>query len=478
MTEHKMSAPPRLAGELVADPASVELTASIADHVARVANAPLTEADTEAARRLLLDNFIVSLWGATRPWTREIAQWTRRFAGTGASPVLGADWLADPSIAALVHGTAAHSYELDDTHDETLSHPGAAIIPAALAVAAATDAPQADLLRALAAGYEAMALLGASAGGMETVHRGFHPTSVFGSFGAATACICLHACQRGEAVTRDLLIAAWGHALSQACGAMQFSAEPGGGEVKRVHAGYGARNGVLAAEFAHLPAVTAPRRVAEGVYGLAALFGGPLRHVAPAQRLQIHNISFKPYACCRLFHSTIDALREVTDGFTTPPEAIERITLSGPQLIADQHMLLRPRGSMAAQYSAPFIVGATLAYGPQRYDAYGDEHMDDAAILAIADKLRFELSEELTRTYYPHRFATGVRLRLADGSERYAMVADSIGTPRKPLTTEQILAKGLGLEGGAALGERLLQGIRDGSQGGRALAQLLAQSLR
>lgn len=474
-----MTAPQKLARACVDDPASVELTASIAGHVARVANAPLAEADTEAARQLLLDNFIVSLWGATRPWTREIAQWTRRFAGTGASPVLGTGWSADPSVAALVHGTAAHSCELDDTHDETLSHPGAAIIPAALAVAAATDAPQADLLRALAAGYEAMALLGASAGGMETVHRGFHPTSVFGSFGAATACICLHAYADAEAVTQDGLIAAWGHALSQASGAMQFSAEAGGGEVKRVHAGFGARNGVLAAEFARMPAVTAPRRVAEGLYGLAALFGGPLRHVEPADSLQIRNISFKPYACCRLFHSTIDALREVTRDFSTPLDAIDEITISGPQLIADQHMLQRPGGSMAAQYSAPFIVGATLAYGPQRYDAYGDEHMEDAAILAVADKVRFELSEELARTYYPQHFATGVRMRFTDGSERYAMVVDSLGTPRKPLTRQQILAKGDGLAGGAGgrIGARLQACIWDGGQGGRALAHSLAQAL-
>lgn len=474
-----MSVSRKLARAFVDDPASVDLTGSIADHVARVANAPLTEADAEAARKLLLDNFIVSLWGATRPWTREIAQWTQCFAGTGASPVLGTNWRAEASVAALVHGTAAHSFELDDTHDETLSHPGAAIIPAALATAAATDAPQADLLRALAAGYEAMALLGASAGGMETVHRGFHPTSVFGSFGAATACTCLRAAARAEAVTREGLIAAWGHALSQSCGAMQFSAEPGGGEVKRVHAGFGARNGVLAAEFARMPSVTAPRRVAEGLYGLAALFGGPLRHVEPTETLQIHNISFKPYACCRLFHSTIDALREVTHGFSTPLDTIAAITISGPQLIADQHMLQRPEGSMAAQYSAPFIMGATLAYGPHRYDAYGDEYMTDAAILGIAQKVRFELNEELARAYYPQHFATGVRMRFTDGSERYTMVVDSMGTPRRPLTKAQILAKGDGLAAGAGapVGVRLQACIWDSGQGGRALAHGLAQAL-
>lgn len=473
-------APQKLAGELVTDPASADMTASIADHVVRVATAPLTEADVEATRRLLLDNFIVSLWGATRPWTREIAQWTKRFAGSGESPVLGGDWTADASIAALVHGTAAHSYELDDTHDETLSHPGSAIIAAALAVAAEADAPQDVLLRALAAGYEAMALLGSSAGGMETVHRGFHPTSVFGSFGAATACVCLQAFQRGEAVTRELLVSAWGHALSQACGSMQFSAEPLGGEVKRVHAGFGARNGVLAAEFARMPAVTSPSRVVEGAYGLAALFGGPLRQVRPAAQLQIHNISFKPYACCRLFHSTIDALREVTQDFTLPVQDMVSITISGPQLIADQHMLRHPRSSMAAQYSCPYIVGATLAYGPERYDAYGDDYVNDAAILDIACKVQFELSEELTRKYYPSRFATGVSIRLRDGSVRSSMVVDSIGTPRKPLSTEQILAKGHGLvaQTGARPGVLLQARIWDGKQGARALANALTQVMR
>jgi 2-methylcitrate dehydratase PrpD len=258
---------------------------------------------------------------------------------------------------------------------------------------------------------------------------------------------------------------------------MQFSAEAAGGEVKRVHAGFAARNRVLAAEFALMEAVTAPRRAIEGRYGLAALFGGPLRHVAPAGQLQIHDISFKPYACCRLFHSTIDALREVTQGFSVPPERIATITISGPQLIADQHMLRRPEGSMAAQYSAPFIVGATLAHGPRRYDAYADEHLRDPAILELADKVRFELSEELTRLYYPSHFATGVCMRFTDGSERKAVVVDSAGTPRRPLSKEQVLAKGDGLAAGewASIGARLQAYLWDGSQGARSLAHRLAR---
>ncbi|WP_244099971.1 MmgE/PrpD family protein [Burkholderia anthina] len=61
--------------------------------------------------------------------------------------------MANASVAALVHGTVSHSYELDDT----LNHPGAPVIPAVLAVAARAGASQAMLFRAVAAGYEAMA---------------------------------------------------------------------------------------------------------------------------------------------------------------------------------------------------------------------------------------------------------------------------------------------------------------------------------
>ncbi|MGC4249969.1 MAG: MmgE/PrpD family protein [Sphingobium sp.] len=419
-------------------------TLDLLRHVARVANSDLEPRDVEAIRRLFIDCFLVSLWGSTRPAAKELAQWSQQFAGTGPCPVLGANWTTEPSTAALIFGTAGHSYELDDTHDETTSHPGCVIIPAALAVGTATGATQAELFRAVAAGYEAMTLVGCTAGGLDTVHNGFHPTSVFGSFGAATACLSLYAFQKGETVSEDMLATAWGHALSQACGSMQFSLEPRGGEVKRLHAGLGARNGVLAAQFTQLPAMTTPHLCVEGAYGVAGMFGGPLREVKPGDDLQIHIISFKPYSCCSLFHSTIDALRQITDDFTAPTDNIEDILIARPRLIAEQHMT-PAQSTMTAQYSCPYIVGATLAYGPTRYDAYGEEFLNDPAILRIAAKVRFEVDEELERTYYPRQFATSATIRHADGTQRSAMVTDSLGTARHPMTLDQLLAKGDGL---------------------------------
>lgn len=457
------------------------ITERLAEHVASVANSASTEPENETLRRLLLDNFVVSLWGATRPAARSVADWSQRFAGSGTSFVLGREWTADSSIAALVHGTAAHSYELDDTHNATASHPGSVVIAAGLAVAAETgpSVTEAHLFQALIAGYEAMAIVGMAAGGMAAVHRGFHPTSLFGAYGAATTTTALRSLREGKPVAPVDIQRGWGHALSQPSGSMQFSAEPSGGEVKRVHAGLGAHNGIRSADLAALPAVTAPSLTVEGEYGLAACFGGPVVEVPLSGTRQIQRLSLKPYSCCRLFHSTIDALREATDGFQLSPDSIDEILVTGPKLIAEQHMT-PAESSMTAQYSCPYIVGATLAYGPTRFDAYGEEFLEDPLITSIADRVRFEVDTTLEEKYYPEHFATAVRLTLADGTVRSAEVIDSLGTEERPLSIEQIAAKADGLAGHGlgGVGERLISGIWAGGDASTITAVLIEESLR
>lgn len=460
------------------------LTERLAAHVAIVAKAAPSQQDTEIVRRLLLDNFIVSLWGMTRPAAGEVADWTRRFAGSGTSAVLGRQWTTDPSIAALVHGTAAHSFELDDAHNSTASHPGAVIIPVALAVA---GEPGPSLTRdrffaAIIAGYEAMALVGEAAGGMAAVHRGFHPTSLFGGFGGAVTALAIRAARGGTTLDGDLVTKAWGLALSQPSGSMQFSVEPTGGEIKRVHAGLGAHNGIRAADFADLAAVTAPRHALDGTYGVAASFGAPPREVldeARWQTRQIDALSLKPYACCRLFHSTIDALAIATDGFTAEPGELTDILVTGPTLIAEQHMT-PAESSMTAQYSCPYVVGATLAYGPSGYDAYSEEHLDDPKIRQIADLVRFEVDSEMERTYYPEHFATAVRLTYADGTVREAQVVDSVGTAENPMTIENIRAKadGLARHGLDGVADRLATDVWNDAADPAQLAEALHRESR
>jgi 2-methylcitrate dehydratase PrpD len=357
------------------------------------------------------------------------------------APIAGT-WLeVAPSIAALINGTAAHGYELDDTHDASMSHPGAVVIPAATALAAEIGASVDELIAAIACGYEAMTRVGMAADAHQVIQDGHHPTALFGGFGAATAAArLLHLDEHG-------LARAWGHVLSLAGGSMQFSDEPEGTTVKRLHAGYAAQNGVLAAELA-ARGVSAPARALDGKYGFLALYAKRPRidelSVKAGVPLQIHRISIKPYSCCRLFHSLIDGLREVSEGFKLPDEAIKRIDVSGPDCMLDQHMLRRPTSVMAAQYSMPFIVGATLAYGPHRFDAYREDRLRDARIMAIIDKVEGAADAEI-EAQFPSHMGTAVAITLSDGSVRTARVMDSRGTPANPLSLDELTGKAQGL---------------------------------
>ncbi|MCB1741961.1 MAG: MmgE/PrpD family protein [Gammaproteobacteria bacterium] len=401
----------------------------------------LAQADHAQLERLLLDWCAVVIRGTQTPWGEKLHSWARDNAGAGGAWLAGSGTRRAAAAAALVNGTCAHGYELDDTHDDSMSHPGAVVISAAMAVAGQIDAEGGRVLPAIVAGYEAMARIGMAANALESIQFGFHPTSVFGGFGAAAAAAHL------KGLSPEQLAMAWGHCLSMCAGSLQFSEEPKGTMVKRLHAGFPAHNGVLAAELAEL-GVTAPVQALEGRYGLFTLYGREPRpellRRSPEAPLQIHRVSIKPYSCCRKFHSLIDALHEATGGGTLEPDAIESITVFSPAAAIDQHQQRRPDSVMAAQYSMPYIVGATLGYGATRYDAYEVDHHRDARILSIIDKVQAERDPSF-ESDFPAHMGNAVSIRLKDGTLKSARVQDSRGTPFRPLAMDEVRSKAAGL---------------------------------
>lgn len=397
----------------------------------------LSPEDHEQLQRLLIDYASVTLCGSVQPWGRILTDWAGAHGADGKVLLIGSGKRAGANAAAMVNGTSAHGYELDDTHDKSMSHPGAVVITAAVAAGTETGATGKQLLAAIVAGYEVMTRVGMAANSLGVIERGFHPTATFGVFGAAVAAGKLYGLDANQ------IAQAWGIALSMSSGACQFAFEPKGTMVKRMHAGIPAHNGVIAAQLAQL-GLAAPVQALEGGYGFFKLFGvdaDPSRLTkADDAPLEIHDISMKPYSCCRKFHSLIDALEQATDGFSIPVEEIEGITVRAPNTAIGSHMMRRPDSVMAAQYSMPYIVGATLAYGPRRYDAYGLDHHDDQKILSIVDQVEAVPDAELNNMV-PVKMATGVDITLRGGGTRQATVLDSLGTPVRPMSTIEVKGK-------------------------------------
>ncbi len=415
----------------------VGISLALAEEIVGLQAYTLSQEDHEQLQRLLLDYAAVTLCGSVQPWGRTLTEWAGAHGADGKVLLIGSGKRAGANSAAMVNGTAAHGYELDDTHDKSMSHPGAVVITAALAAGTETGASGEQLLSAIVAGYEVMARVGMAANSLGVIERGFHPTATFGVFGAAAAASKLYGLDAMG------IAQAWGIALSMASGACQFAFEPKGTMVKRMHAGIPAHNGVIAAQLARL-GLAAPVQALEGNYGFFKLFGvdpdPSLLTKAKDAPLEIHDISMKPYSCCRKFHSLIDALEQATDGFSIPVEDIEGITVRAPNTAIGSHMMRRPDSVMAAQYSMPYIVGATLAYGPRRYDAYGTEYHEDRRILTIVDQVQAVPDAELDRLV-PAKMATGVDLTLRSGGTRRATVLDSLGTPVRPMSTIEVEGK-------------------------------------
>jgi len=431
----------RISGGVTKSPPDRDLTAVLAENLAALNYAALSSADQTQIKRLVLDHVGVCRRGAEQPWCLALREWAGRYAGSGASVVFATALRTAPNVAALVNASAAHGMELDDTHDSSVSHPGAVVIATALALGIQHQISGGEIMAAIAAGYEAMGRAGRAVGASDVIEFGYHPTALFGGFGAAaTAGKLLGLDGRGIA-------SAWGLMLSMAGGSMQFSEDPLGTTVKRLHGGYGAHNGILAAEFAAL-GIAGPSRALDGRYGLGRLFGQHPNFeelVRPNDApLEIHRISMKPYPCCRLFHSTIDALRDVTENFFLDPDQISEIRVGGPAIMCTQHMLRRPVSVMAAQYSLPFSLATSLVFGPDVYEAYGEDKFEDARILRLADKVDAVEDSEMEAAF-PEHFGSWVELRTLNGETRRADMLDSIGTPARLMDTAALQDKIAGL---------------------------------
>src|SRR3954464_15441933 len=172
--------------------------------------------------------------------------WLACAEGGRAEPAAWAAQAAADPVAAL--GAAGHVLDFDDTFLPGIAHLSAPVAPAALYVAAEIGATVEDMLAAYAAGFEAMGAL-ARASHPALYDRGFHPTAVCGSVGAAVAAARLLEADEDTAVALAVLRAAGLRAAF-------------GSDGKSLQVGLAASAGVTAARLAAHGATASHARVA------------------------------------------------------------------------------------------------------------------------------------------------------------------------------------------------------------------------
>ena len=398
----------------------------------------LDDADATQVHYLLLDHAANSLGGLDAESTRIV----RRFVASrpGESPAPGG-LRAPEEYAALVAGVSAHALESDDTHQPSSSHPGSAVFPTALALAESTEADFEAFAGAVVAGYEVIARIGEAATAAGQYDRGFHPTGTVGVFGAAVTAGRLLGLDAAQ------LRSALGIALSQSAGSMAFL--DGGAWTKRLHPGWAAHAGIVAARLAALGYI-GPIDPIAGRSGFLQAYSdvsepGALTAGLGTADLAIHTTSIKAYACCRYNQAPIDAILTLVRAHDITPGDVARVRVgvleAGWGIVAEPEAeKRRPASIVDAQFSMPYAAAVAVlhrAAGTRQFRPDAIASPDAAALMDRVDCYRSERLEAI----FPQHWPAEVEIELTDGRVLREYVEGAKGDPERPLSPAELEAK-------------------------------------
>ena len=220
------------------DAATGHATATLAAFASTLTFHDIPDAVIAKAKLCLLDTVGCCIYGSALAPVQKLLHMVLAEGARPVSTVLGTPHRIAPAQAALVNGTAAHAFQLDEVHAGATLHPGSVVIPAALALAeAAGGVSGADFLVAMLAGYEVGIRVGRATGG-RMFKRGYHNQGTTGTIAAAVAAA------RILKLDANATMHAMGLAASQAAGLMAVQE---GANAKAFHSGRASQSGVYAA---------------------------------------------------------------------------------------------------------------------------------------------------------------------------------------------------------------------------------------
>jgi 2-methylcitrate dehydratase PrpD len=431
----------------------------LTEYLASLNERNLTEPLTRYATMALMDNLACGLYGARQPWSKMVAELAKSEDSRGRATLFGHTETIAPIHAALANGTAIHAFELDDVLLGALSHPGAVVVPAALAAAQTHGASGARFLLALVAGYETMWRV-ARALNTAHNHRGFHTTAVAGPIASTVAAAVV----MGFDAKR--LRSAIGIAGSSAGGLKAFT-QGSGGMIKRMHPGRAAEAGVLACELASR-GFTGPQHAIDGKYGLLPAFEGESARPALLDQdlggsFAITHVHVKLWPCCSLLHAAVQALETIRNEHDLEPGRVQSIRMRTSARIIMQNGDPDPHEPMAAQYSLPFCAAAALAADAQDPVTFEPQSLGNARVRDLLNRVELVEDEEIN-AQYPDHVGSKVEVTLDSGTVLRAEVLDPHGTPADPCTFEEMEKRFGKLTASVktpAASERILRLVRD-----------------
>jgi aconitate decarboxylase len=420
------------------DTAVRPVTRELADFIAEFRYEDLPAEVVEMAKRCLLDSLACGVYGSRTPWVEAVVRTVGQWGEGKVASAWGLDFRAGYLGTAMINATAAQGYELDDCHDQSMSHYGAGVIPTVLALAEVFGPfTGQQLITAIVAGYEVGTRVGNTVS-PSMFHRGFHPCGPTSTFAAAAATAKLLGLDNEQTLHAIAL------AGSSAAGLMaaQF-----GAMAKRFHSGKAAMNGIIAALSAR-EGLTGIRDVLEAPYGgfcstYASDYDLDYAVKGLGQHWEILRNGFKQYSSLASSHSTVDALRAIMRDHGVTADDVEHVHVETTEMVKVHcgWPYVNNGETIQAQMNMFFTGATTLIDGTAFLDGYTDERLGDPRVIELANRFDCVVAPDLDALGKDEMRAVRVTLTTKAGDSHTESVTYRSGHWKNPITDEDLSAK-------------------------------------
>src|SRR5246127_1252619 len=416
-----------------ANPGPGKVMDALSAYMSAARSRELPDEVTEQAKFHLLDTIAAMISGSELPPGQAAQRHIREHSGTGPTTVVSSTLTSPPIDAALANGVMAHADETDDSHNESRSHPGCAVVPAALAAGEVYGIDGTSLLRAVTLGYDVGPRVVMAMGGAGFSYTSSLSThSIAGTFGAAAAAAC--------AAGLDARQMRWvlDYTAQQSSGIVAWRRDTDHIEKAFVFAAMPARNGVTAALL-----------VKSGWNGVDDVLSGPDNFFAAyapkaqperlieklGERYEITQTDIKKWTVGSPIQGPLDAIEAIRSKKPFDADQVKKVTVRLAPSVANvvdnrdipdiclQHMVAVMLIDQAVSFQA----------------AHDKPRMQDAAVLKQRAKVNLLRDEELAKLL-PAREAV-VEIDLNDGTHLSERVSAVRGTPRNPMGRNEVIDK-------------------------------------
>jgi 2-methylcitrate dehydratase PrpD len=406
---------------------------ALSTYMAAAKDRPLPADVAEKAKHHILDTIAAMISGSELPPGHAALALARAQAGRQVSTVVGSTVLTGPMDAALVNGVLAHSDETDDSHGPSQSHPGASIVPAALAVGEDIGVTGERYLRAVTLGYDVGPRFTMALGGVTFRDESRRSTHAYaGTFGSAAAAGSV------AGLTAQQMRWVLDYASQQAGGYAVWGRDTDHIEKGFVFGGMPARNGVTAALL-----------VRSGWNGVDDVLSGDdnfFRVNSPkgnpsvlvdrlGEHYELMNTDIKKWTVGTPIQAPLDAIDNLRRKRPFEADEVKAVSVRlapGVGAVVDN----RDIPDICLQHMvAVMLIDKTASF----HAAHDKPRMQDAAVLRQRAKVTYVPDATLT-ALLPARVAI-VDITFTDGSRLTDRVEAVRGTVRNPMTRAEVVDK-------------------------------------